>query len=128
MTPNIDRIAADGVRFTQAYANSAVCTSSATALMTGQYQYRLAIGLEQPLRSQSKRKIGLPPERHRTRSQSVACGSSRPSYLWASPHLSLPPVITPVVTGVCGNVGDWQPLTMSEIVSRYGNEGEYLRR
>jgi len=61
-TPNIDRIAVDGIRFTQAYANSAVCTASRTALMTGQYQYRLAIGLEEPLRSHSKRKIGLPQE------------------------------------------------------------------
>ncbi|HET6182634.1 MAG TPA: sulfatase-like hydrolase/transferase [Acetobacteraceae bacterium] len=61
-TPNIDRIAMDGIRFTQAYANSAVCTASRTALMTGQYQYRLPIGLEEPLRSHSERKIGLPPE------------------------------------------------------------------
>ena len=61
-TPNIDRIAADGMRFPQAYANSAVCTASRTALMTGQYQYRLAIGLEEPLHSRSRRKIGLPPD------------------------------------------------------------------
>jgi len=37
-TPNIDRIAAEGVRFTQAYANSAVCTASRVALITGRYQ------------------------------------------------------------------------------------------
>jgi len=48
-TPNIDRIAAEGVRFTQAYANSAVCTPSRVALVTGRYQYRLAVGLEEPL-------------------------------------------------------------------------------
>src|SRR5881227_1335661 len=48
-TPNIDRLAADGMRFTQAYANSAVCTASRVALITGRYQYRLAIGLEEPL-------------------------------------------------------------------------------
>src|SRR5262245_36968585 len=46
-TPNIDRLAADGLRFTQAYANSAVCTASRVALMTGRYQYRLAVGLEE---------------------------------------------------------------------------------
>jgi arylsulfatase A-like enzyme len=61
-TPAIDRIAADGVRFVQAYANSAVCTASRVALMTGRYQYRLPIGLEEPLRSTSERAIGLPPE------------------------------------------------------------------
>ena len=48
-TPNIDRIAAEGMRFTQAYANSAVCTASRVALITGRYQYRLAVGLEEPL-------------------------------------------------------------------------------
>ena len=61
-TPNIDRIAADGMRFTQAYANSAVCTASRVALITGRYQYRLAVGLEEPLRSLAPRKVGLPPD------------------------------------------------------------------
>jgi arylsulfatase A-like enzyme len=61
-TPNIDRIAADGMRFTQAYANSAVCTASRVALITGRYQYWLAVGLEEPLRSLAPRKVGLPPD------------------------------------------------------------------
>jgi len=34
-TPDIDRIAVEGVRFAQAYANSAVCTASRVAIMTG---------------------------------------------------------------------------------------------
>ena len=34
-TPNIDRIAADGIRFTQAYAGDTVCAPSRCALMTG---------------------------------------------------------------------------------------------
>jgi arylsulfatase A-like enzyme len=58
-TPNIDRLAAEGLRFTQAYANSAVCTASRVALITGRYQYRLAIGLEEPL---AARHVGLPPD------------------------------------------------------------------
>ncbi|HXZ46254.1 MAG TPA: sulfatase-like hydrolase/transferase, partial [Pseudolabrys sp.] len=60
-TPNVDRIAAEGMRFMQAYANSAVCTASRVALITGRYQYRLAIGLEEPLSSRGNRKVGLPP-------------------------------------------------------------------
>jgi arylsulfatase A-like enzyme len=60
-TPNIDRLAVEGMRFTQAYANSPVCTASRTALITGRYQYRLAVGLEEPLASPA-RKVGLPPE------------------------------------------------------------------
>jgi len=59
-TPNIDRIAERGVRFTQAYANSAVCSATRLALITGRYQYRLPLGLEEPLAG--KNHIGLPPE------------------------------------------------------------------
>lgn len=60
VTPNIDRLAAEGVKFTQAYANSAVCTATRVALITGRYQYRLPVGLEEPLAS-PVRNIGLPP-------------------------------------------------------------------
>src|SRR6267142_460038 len=59
-TPNIDRIAAKGVRFLQAYANSAVCTATRTALITGRYQYRVRVGLEEPLAGNPN--VGLPPE------------------------------------------------------------------
>jgi arylsulfatase A-like enzyme len=57
-TPNIDRLAANGVRFLQAYANSAVCSATRLALITGRYQYRLPLGLEEPL---TGRDVGLPP-------------------------------------------------------------------
>lgn len=61
-TPNIDGLAASGIRFTQAYANSAVCSATRTALITGRYQDRLAVGLEEPLTASSRRRhIGLPP-------------------------------------------------------------------
>ncbi len=59
-TPNIDRIAAQGLRFLQAYANSAVCTATRAALITGRYQYRLRLGLEEPLVGNPD--VGLPPE------------------------------------------------------------------
>ena len=39
-TPAIDRIAERGVRFTQAYANAAVCSPTRVGLMTGRYQTR----------------------------------------------------------------------------------------
>ena len=47
-TPVIDKLADDGVRFTQAYANSAVCSPTRTALITGRYQYRFRAGLAEP--------------------------------------------------------------------------------
>ena len=60
-TPNIDRIAANGTRFLQAYANSAVCTATRVALITGRYQYRLRVGLEEPIAGRAN-DPGLPPE------------------------------------------------------------------
>lgn len=39
-TPHIDRIAAKGVRFLQAYANSAVCSATRTALIAGRSHTR----------------------------------------------------------------------------------------
>jgi len=59
-TPNIDRIAARGVRFLQGYANSAVCSATRTGLITGRYQYRLRVGLDEPLAANTG--VGLPPE------------------------------------------------------------------
>jgi arylsulfatase A-like enzyme len=39
-TPNLDRLAAEGVRFTQAYVASPVCSPSRVAITTGQYPAR----------------------------------------------------------------------------------------
>ena len=60
-TPNIDTLAADGMKFLQAYANSSVCSATRTALITGRYQYRLAIGLPEPLAG-AGRGLAIPPE------------------------------------------------------------------
>src|SRR6185295_2461698 len=57
-TPNIDQLARSGVRFLQGYANSAVCSATRVALITGRYQYRLRLGLEEPLVGNPQ--IGLP--------------------------------------------------------------------
>ena len=39
-TPNVDRLALEGLRFTQGYSNSANCSPTRTALITGRYQMR----------------------------------------------------------------------------------------
>jgi arylsulfatase A-like enzyme len=39
-TPNIDRLATDGLRFTDAHATSGTCTPSRYSLMTGRYAWR----------------------------------------------------------------------------------------
>ncbi len=37
-TPNVDRLAAEGVRYTHAYSSAPVCSSSRSAFITGMYQ------------------------------------------------------------------------------------------
>ncbi|HMC11408.1 MAG TPA: sulfatase-like hydrolase/transferase, partial [Pirellulaceae bacterium] len=40
-TPNIDRLASEGLKFTNFYANAPVCTPTRTAFMTGRWQQRV---------------------------------------------------------------------------------------
>jgi uncharacterized sulfatase len=42
-TPNIDQLSREGIRFTQFYVNSPICSPSRVALMTGQYPSRWGI-------------------------------------------------------------------------------------
>src|SRR5205823_2831413 len=42
-TPHIDRLAAEGIRFTDFYVAQAVCSASRTALLTGCYPNRVGI-------------------------------------------------------------------------------------
>ncbi len=42
-TPHIDQLAAEGVRFTDAYAAAAVCSPTRAALLTGRYPARIGI-------------------------------------------------------------------------------------
>jgi len=39
-TPNVDRLASEGLRFTDAYCTSATCTPSRYSLLTGEYAFR----------------------------------------------------------------------------------------
>lgn len=94
-TPNIDRIADRGLRFTQAYANSAVCSATRLALITGRYQYRLPLGLEEPLAG--KTDVGLPPE-HPTL-PSLLRGFGYATSLVGKWHLGLPPLFGPRQSG-----------------------------
>jgi len=47
-TPNVDSLAREGMKFDHAYANSPVCTPTRVGLITGRYQYRLRVGLDEP--------------------------------------------------------------------------------
>jgi arylsulfatase A-like enzyme len=60
-TPNLDRLASQGVRFTDAYSASAVCTPTRCAFITGRYPARLKIGLVEPLPA-TNHLVGLDPD------------------------------------------------------------------
>src|SRR6266496_654515 len=49
-TPNIDRIANEGVRMTNCFCTNSICTPSRAAILTGQYSHRNGVyTLEEPL-------------------------------------------------------------------------------
>lgn len=56
-TPNLDRLAAQGMKFTNAYAAAPLCTPTRVAFMTGRYPARTPVGLIEPLTT-SKRDSG----------------------------------------------------------------------
>ena len=53
-TPNLDKLATQGIKFTNAYAAAPLCTPSRTAFMTGRYPARTPVGLMEPLTSSKK--------------------------------------------------------------------------
>ncbi len=95
-TPNIDRIAHEGVRFLQSYANSPVCSATRTALITGRYQYRLTVGLEEPINPSSP-PVGMPPE-HPTL-PSLLRDAGYDTALVGKWHLGKPPTYGPQKSG-----------------------------
>ena len=58
-TPHIDRLAREGLRFTDFHSNGPMCTPTRAALLTGRYQNRLGQAFESPLGADDK---GLPLE------------------------------------------------------------------
>ncbi len=95
-TPHLDRLAGQGVRFTQAYANSAVCSATRFALITGRYQYRLRGGLEEPIVGVGEGQ-GLPPE-HPTL-PSLLRDVGYDTALIGKWHLGRPPEFSPLRSG-----------------------------
>ncbi|MEV3853004.1 sulfatase-like hydrolase/transferase [Streptomyces sp. NPDC050095] len=57
-TPNLDRLARQGVRFTDAYSGSATCSPTRFSLYTGRYPGRTKGGLAEPI---ADRSVGLDP-------------------------------------------------------------------
>lgn len=60
-TPNIDALAAKGVRLTDFYANHPVCSPSRAALLTGRYQHRMGFEFNSGAPRNTSPIFGLPP-------------------------------------------------------------------
>ena len=98
-SPSLDRMAREGLRFTQGYANSSVCSPTRFALMTGRWQHRLRGGADEPIRSSARgdASLGLPPS-HPTL-PSLLRGAGYATALTGKWHLGYPPHFGPLKSG-----------------------------
>ncbi len=98
-TPSLDHLAADGVRFTDGYSNSPVCSPTRFALMTGRYQYRLRAGAEEPITGKLRTNplMGLPPSHPSL--PSLLAGTGYATALIGKWHLGWPPNFGPLLSG-----------------------------
>ena len=101
-TPHLDRLASEGVRLTQAYSASPVCTPTRCAFVTGRYPARTPVGLEEPLAwrrqlVEQKRDVGLAPG-HPTVASLLRAAGYRTALVgkW---HLGYLPTYSPVKSG-----------------------------
>ena len=92
-TPAIDSLARQGMQFHHAYANSCICSPTRVGLITGRYQQRLPVGLEEP----SIGVLGLPPEHPTLPSLLKAQGYQ--TSLVGKWHLGSPPSYGPLRSG-----------------------------
>lgn len=95
-TPNLDKLASQGIRFTDAYAAGPLCTPTRVAFMTGRYPAQTPVGLYEPLTGRDSI-YGLSPDY-----PSVASLLKDQGYetaLIGKWHLGFLPVYSPIKNG-----------------------------
>jgi arylsulfatase A-like enzyme len=99
VSPVTARMAAEGIRFTQGYANSSVCSPTRFAMITARWQYRLRGAADEPINSRSRGSttLGLPPEHPTLPSLLRAAGYQ--TALMGKWHLGYPPHFSPLKSG-----------------------------
>jgi len=102
VSPNLDRLAREGLRFTRAYSNSPVCSPARFAMITGRWQYRLRGALDEPLGRRGTT-LGLPAE-HPTLPSLLRAGGYDTALIgkW---HLGAPPNFGPLRSGYAEHFG-----------------------
>ena len=101
-TPNLDRLASQGIRFTNAYSAAPVCSPTRVGFHTGRYPARLAVGLEEPIRERTSlgeklKTTGIPLE-HPTVS-SLIRSAGYDTALIGKWHLGYLPYFSPIKFG-----------------------------
>lgn len=117
-TPNLDKLARQGVRFTDAYSGSATCSPTRFSLYTGRYPGRTKGGLAEPI---ADRSVGLDPN-HPTLA-SLLRGAGYATALIGKWHCGYLPDYSPTKSGwdeFFGNFGG-----ALEYYSKLGLGGEY---
>jgi arylsulfatase A-like enzyme len=99
VSPNLDKLAAAGMKFTQGYSNSPVCSPTRFAMITARWQYRLRGALDEPIKSSSKGStiLGLPPEQPTLPGMLKEAGYR--TALIGKWHLGYPPHFGPLKSG-----------------------------
>jgi arylsulfatase A-like enzyme len=99
VSPVLDSLAAGGLRLTEGYTNSPVCSPTRFALMTARYQYHLRGAADEPISSKSKGSttLGLPPEHPTLPSLLKQAGYH--TALIGKWHLGYPPTFGPLKSG-----------------------------
>lgn len=98
VSPNLDRMADQGIRYTRGYSNSAVCSPTRFALITGRWQYRLRGAAEEPLANARGDKILGLPQSHPTL-PSLLKQAGYNTALIGKWHLGYPPHFGPRMSG-----------------------------
>lgn len=144
-TPNIDKLAENGIRFTQAYASHPVCSPTRAALMTGKHPNRVNITDWIPGENPQNRQLLAPRINNELALEEITIAEKLKekgyaTYFVGKWHLGHDEQFWPEFQGFDVNIGGWeagQPRIIRNVsngyYSPYGNprlkdgpEGEYL--
>ena len=137
-TPHLDRLSAQGMTFTNAYANAPVCSPSRAAIMSGQYAPRTGHYTNgNPARGERTWRALVPPENHELDAEKITIAEALPDHYVSAYvgkwHLGNPPEKGPQEQGFTINIGGYNSGKPKSYFSPYQNpyledgpEGEYL--